>query len=124
MLLEDDNTPPAAGHVKIRVVRSATRWFSPVDVYITQAGVTLPKTPTLAHFGPKEISHFGAGFQPYLEVPAGDYQVRVTYTGDPLTVLVDTGPLPLLDGQIRTIVFVDDEGDGPSFDIVLLEDLN
>ena len=115
LLLADDNTPPASGNVKVRLVHGAPS-AGTVDVYVTAAGAALPSMPTLT-FSLGEDSG-------YLEVPAGDYQVRVTPAGDPTTIAIDTGSLTLSDGQIRTAVAVDNEGGGSPFGVVLLEDLN
>ena len=53
---------------------------------------------------------FGAA-APYLAVPAGDYQVRVTPAGTK-TVVIDSGALTLARGQVRTAIAVDTPGRG------------
>jgi hypothetical protein len=40
------------------------------------------------------------------------------------TVAIDSGPLTLVSGQVRTAVAVDAAGGGGPFDLLLLEDLN
>ena len=62
-------------------------------------------------------------FSDYLEVPAGDYQVRVTPSGTKL-VAIDSGALTLSGGQVRTVIAVDAAGGGAPFDFLVLADLN
>ncbi len=116
LLLEDDNTPPAAGNVKVRLVHGAPG-APVVDIYVTAPGANLATAnPTLTGV-PFE------GVSPYLSVPAGDYQVRITPTTTK-TVAIDSGPLTLAAGQIRTAIAVDNAGGGGPFGAVLLPDLN
>jgi len=59
----------------------------------------------------------------YFEVPAGDYQIRITpFNSD--VVAMDSGPLSLLAGQVRTVIAVDAPGGGEPHDFLILEDLN
>lgn len=116
LLLKDDNTPPAAGNVKVRLVHGAPS-AGLVDVYVTAPGASLTgATPTIAAFAFKDAS-------PYLEVPAGDYRVRITLAGTQ-TVAIDTGALSLQAGQIRTGIAVDPGMGMNGFGAVLLPDLN
>jgi hypothetical protein len=59
----------------------------------------------------------------YLEAPAGTYQVRVTSTGTK-TVVIDSGPLTLATGQVRTAIAVDAPGGGEPFGLLVLDDAN
>jgi hypothetical protein len=102
----DDLTPPTSGDCKLRVVHASTV-AGPVDVYVTAPGVVIndpnnPVTPVLANF------MFGTVTK-YLQVPAGSYEVRVTATGNPSDVLIDTGAagVPLTAGDIYTAVALD-----------------
>ncbi len=84
-VLEDDNTAPAAGNVKVRLVHGAPS-AGAVDIYVTEPGTDIAlETPALTGID------FGA-VSPYLEVPAADYQVRVVPTGT-LDVVIDSGTL-------------------------------
>ena len=59
----------------------------------------------------------------YLEVPAGDYQVRIAPAGT-TDVVIDSGVLSLAAGQVRTAIAVEAVGGGAPFDLLLLSDLN
>ena len=116
IVLEDDNTAPAAGSVRVRAIHGAPS-ASAVDVYVTAPGADLATaTPTLTGVGLGDVSD-------YLEVPAGDYQVRVTPVGTK-TVAIDSGALTLSGGQVRTVIAVDAAGGGAPFDFLFLADLN
>jgi hypothetical protein len=54
-------------------------------------------------------------------VPAESYQVRVT-VADTTTVMIDTGPVGLAAGDIRTGIAVDAPGGGAPYSIILLQD--
>lgn len=114
--LEDDLASPAAGNVKVRLVHGAPN-VGPVDIYVTAPNADLAAaTPTLTAVPFKAQSG-------YLEVPAGDYQVRITPTGTK-TVAIDTGPLTLAAGQIRTAIALESAGGGAPLSALLLADRN
>jgi hypothetical protein len=116
IVLEDDNSAPAAGNVKVRAIHGAPS-APAVDIYVTAPGADLAaETPALSNV------EFGV-VADYIEAPAGDYQVRVTPTGTK-TVVIDSGVLTLASGQVRTAIAVDATGGGAPFDLLLLEDLN
>jgi hypothetical protein len=116
LALRDDNAVPAAGQVRLRVVHGAPS-APAVDVYVTAPGADLDAaTPTLTSVP------FGAASD-YLEVPAGNYQVRVTVAGT-RTVAIDTGTLSLAAGEVRTAIALDAPGGGPPFSVLLLADRN
>jgi hypothetical protein len=116
IVLEDDKTAPAAGSVRVRAIHGAPS-APAVDVYVTAPDADLATaTPTLTGV------QFG-DFSDYLEVPAGDYQVRVTPAGTK-TVAIDSGALTLSGGQVRTVIAVDAAGGGAPFDFLVLADLN
>lgn len=115
-LLTDDNTAPAAGSIKLRLVHSAPG-APTVDIYVTTPGADLGvSTPTLT-----DVPYAAASN--YLAVPAGTYQVRVC-PANTTTVAIDSGALTLAAGQIRTAVAVDSPGGGSPFGAVVLPDLN
>lgn len=115
-LLTDNNTAPASGKIKVRLVHGAPG-APTVDIYITAPGADLAMaTPTLAG-----IPYAAASG--YLEVPAGTYQVRITPAGTK-TVALDSGALTITAGQIRTAVAVDAVGGGAPFGAVVLPDKN
>jgi hypothetical protein len=116
IVAEDDNSAPAAGNARVRVVHGAPS-APAVDVYVTAPGADLASaTPALSGVS------FGAVSQ-YLDVAAGTYQVRVTLAGTK-TVAIDSGSLTLSGGQVRTAIALDAEGGGPPFGLLLLQDLN
>jgi hypothetical protein len=116
IVLEDDNSTPAAGTARVRAIHGAPS-APAVDVYVTAPGADLEAaSPALSNVA------FGA-VADYLEVPAGDYQVRVTPAGTK-TVVIDSGALTLTSGQVRTAIAVDAPGGGAPFDLLILDDLN
>jgi len=116
IVLVDDNASPAAGNAKLRLVHAAPS-AQLVDVYITVPAADISMmAPSFEDFAFKNDSG-------YLEVPAGSYQVRVTLP-DTKTVAIDTGAVPLMDGQVRTAFALDPANEGDSFGVLLLEDLN
>ena len=116
LVLVDDLTAPAAGNIKLRLVHGAPN-VGQVDIYITAPGADLAAaTPTLTAVPFK-------GASDYLEVPAGNYQVRITPTGTK-TVAIDTGALTLAAGQIRTGIAVEASGGGTPLTALLLADKN
>jgi hypothetical protein len=116
LVLMDDLASPAAGNVKVRLVHGAPS-VGAVDIYVTAPGANLAAaTPTLTGVPFKGVSS-------YLEVPAGDYQVRITPAGTK-TVAIDTGTLTLAAGQIRTGIAVEAPGGGGPLSALLLADKN
>jgi hypothetical protein len=116
LVLEDDNSAPAAGTVRVRAVHAAPS-APTVDINITAPGADLSaEAPALSNEAFRAVDD-------YIEAPAGEYQVRVTPAGTK-TVAIDSGPLTLVSGQVRTAVAVDAAGGGGPFDLLLLEDLN
>ena len=116
IVVEDDRSAPATGNIKVRAVHGAPS-APAVDIYVTAPGADLEvATPTLTSVP------FGAASD-YLEIPAGDYQVRVTPAGSK-TVVIDSGMQSLAAGQVRTVIAVDSTGGGAPFDLLLLADVN
>ena len=116
IVLEDDNSAPAAGSARVRAIHGAPG-APTVDIYVTAPGADLEQeTPVLSGVEFGDVAD-------YVEVPAGDYQVRVTPAGT-TTVVIDSGTLTLSSGQVRTVIAVDATGGGGPFDLLLLSDLN
>ncbi|MDH4048375.1 MAG: DUF4397 domain-containing protein [Gammaproteobacteria bacterium] len=91
VILEQPDTAVAAGSARLRVLHAAP--MAPqVDVYATAPGADLTASAPLGTFSFKE--DLGP-----VEVPAGDYQVRVTLPNDPATVVFDSGTVTLSDGD-------------------------
>jgi len=113
LVLTDDNTAPASGQIKLRLVHASPS-AGPVDIYVGAPGAGVGGTPTLTNVPFKAASD-------YLAVPAGSYQVYITQTGDK-TIQFDSGVLSLSAGQIRTAVALDAPGGGLT--AIVLKDLN
>ncbi len=113
-LLADGDSIPASGNAMLRVVDFATAAAS-VNIYLTAPGTDLAaETPslTLNILDPSD----------YIEMPTGDYQLRIT-PWDSQTILVDS-TLTLGAGQVRTAIVVDTAGGGDPYSLLVLEDLN
>lgn len=116
IVLEDDNSAPASGNVKVRAIHGAPS-APAVDIYVTAPGTDLnAETPVLSGIEFGDVAD-------YIEAPAGDYQVRVTPAGVKV-VVIDSGTLSLASGQVRTAIAVDAAGGGGPFDLLVLADLN
>ena len=110
IVLADDNTAPAAGNARVRAIHGAPS-APAVDIYVTAPGVDLgAATPVLTGVAFGDVAD-------YLEVPAGEYQVRVAPAGTK-TVAIDSGALTLESGQVRTAIAVDAPGGGAPFDLL------
>lgn len=98
LLLTDDTSAPAAGFLKVRVLH-ASPTAPIVDVYVSAPGDDINSiSPTLTGVDFKDFSD-------YLEIPEGDYQIRVTGTGSK-TPVYDSGTVPLGSGVTYTIAAV------------------
>ena len=93
-----------AGSARLRVLHAAPM-APPVDVYATAPGADLTASAPLATLDVGE----DAG---PVEVPAGDYQVRVTAVGDPTAVVFDSGTVTLNDGDDLLAVAVENTATG------------
>jgi hypothetical protein len=112
--LVDDRDAPGAANIKLRLVHGAPS-AGDVDVYVTAPGADITSIePTLSSAAFGEASG-------YLELPAGDYQIRVTPV-DSKTVVLDGGTLSLAAGEIQTVVALEADGGGEPFQAVPLGD--
>jgi hypothetical protein len=112
LVLPDENAPPSGNLLNIRVVHSAPS-APPVDVYVTAPGADINAgTPTLSNVA-------FTGFSDFLEIPEGDYQIRVTLAGlkDPV---FDSGTVTLDAGSILTVVAVEATGGASPISLVVL----
>ena len=114
LALTDDNSAPASGDFKIRLINASPN-LGPADVYIVTPGTSLSTvSPTLTNLG------FGAtaGYQ---SLTAANYEIELTSVGQKFAV-VDTGTLTFTAGQVRTFVGLNNQSGG--FTYAMLQDLN
>lgn len=113
----DDNTAPAAGNAKVRILNVAPT-VGPIDVYVVPAGSGIaggnPQIPNLAY----------ASASTYMSEAAGNYDVAVTVNGTQNIIAQLTGTYTLTSGQIRTLVILDSPVGGSPFSLVELADVN
>ena len=95
-MLTDDNSAPASGDFKIRIVNASPN-LGPADVYIvapaTDLNTVSPNVSNLA---------FGSATG-YQSLAAGSYEIVLTPVGQKFNA-VDTGSISLSSGQVRTFV--------------------
>ena len=116
----DDNTLPASGQAKLRVVHLSPT-AGAVDVFVTAVGADLSAaTPTLSNVAYQSAST-------YLTVVAGTYQVRVVPAGTAAAaragaVVINVASVPLAAGGGRTIVAADNSIGGAPLRAFVLSD--
>ena len=104
VVLEQPSAGPDAGNARLRVLHAAP--MAPqVDVYATAPGADLTASAPVGTFA------FTEDLGP-VQVPAGDYQIRVTLPGDPATVVFDSGTVPLGDGADLLVAAVENTATG------------
>ncbi|MCL5042184.1 MAG: DUF4397 domain-containing protein [Gammaproteobacteria bacterium] len=107
--------PPSGPSADVRVLHAAPA-VGNVDVYV-DATDELGAEPLLADFAP------GTDSADYVEVPAGDYRVRITPAGDRDTIAYDSGFVTLDSGPSFFLAALDREsGFSPASVIALLDD--
>lgn len=109
LILADDGSRDSSSSVRLRVVHlspdAQAAAAGPVDVFVTAAGDPLPADATFTFSFQESVGP--------LEVPTGDYQIRVTPTGT-TTVVFDSGTVPLPAGADLLIGAVDNTVFGAS----------
>jgi hypothetical protein len=111
----DQNTAPASGNVSIRVV-NASPSLGAADVYIVTAGTSINSvSPTISNLGFPGAS----GYQTLSS--STNYEIIVAPVNTKFTI-IDSGPLGLTSGQVRTVVGLNSQGGG--FTDAVLSDLN
>ncbi|MEM6639817.1 MAG: DUF4397 domain-containing protein [Pseudomonadota bacterium] len=106
LIINQDDTDVPAGLVRARVVHAAPA-APAVDVFVTAPGADLTAEMPLGSFS------FRGDLGP-VEVPAGDYQIRVTLAGDASTVVYDSGTVALAGGGDLLLAAVQNTGTGSS----------
>lgn len=113
ILLTDDNTPPASGQMKLRVVNASPDVGS-VDVYIVAPNAGIQNaTPVFTNLAFKAVAGYNS-------MTPGNYHVVFTATGQKQPTLIDSGTVNFGAGQIRTVVALDSAG---GFSAAILSDL-
>jgi uncharacterized protein DUF4397 len=114
LVLADDNSAPASGDFKLRIVNCAPG-LGPADVYIVTPATDLNTvSPTLTNLGFNSAS----GYQ---SLTAGSYEVVLTPVGQKFPA-IDTGSLGFTSGQVRTFVGLNSQAGG--FTYTMLQDVN
>ncbi|MBZ5652669.1 MAG: DUF4397 domain-containing protein [Acidobacteriia bacterium] len=114
MVLADNNSAPASGDFKLRVVNVSPN-LGPADVYVVTPGTDLNTvSPTLSNLA------FGSAAS-YQSLTAGSYEVVLTSVGQKQKA-IDTGSLTLSSGQVRTLVGMNSQAGG--FSYTMLQDVN
>ena len=114
LVLADDNTAPASGNFKLRIVNSAPG-FGPADVCIVAPSTDLNTvSPTLGNI----VFDSASG---YHSLTAGSYEIVFTPVGQKFPA-IDTGSLSFSAGQVRTFVGLNSQSGG--FSYAMLQDLN
>ncbi|MEN7343030.1 MAG: DUF4397 domain-containing protein, partial [Pseudomonadota bacterium] len=106
LIISNPQTAVNAGNVRLEVVHAAPNAPS-VSVFATAPGADLTAETPVGTFA------FGESLGP-IEVPGGDYQVRVTIADDPATVVYDAGTLTLAAGADLLLSAVENTGNGTS----------
>jgi Domain of unknown function (DUF4397) len=114
LVLTDDNSAPASGNFKIRIVNVAPG-LGPADVYIVAPATDLTTvSPNVSNLA------FGAATG-YQGIVSGSYEVVLTPVGQKFSA-VDTGSLTFTAGQVRTFVGLNSQSGG--FSYTMLQDVN
>lgn len=114
LVLVDDNSAPAAGKVKLRVVHAA-EGANAVDVYVlANANELANATPVKTNLASKTASD-------YIVRDAGTFVVILTTVGTKTPVLT-VGDVQVAAGKIRTILAVEKAGGGAPLEAVTLVD--
>ena len=112
--LQDDNSPPTSGDAKLRVVNAASS-LAPADVYVVSDGTDINSVaPFITNMEFESAST-------YATLTPGTYRIWFTAPGQKF-VFIDSGPLSISAGQVRTVVGMNNSLG--AFSSVVLSDLN
>lgn len=114
LVLADDNSAPASGDFKLRLVNSSPG-LGTVDIYVETPGTDLNTvSPTVGNVAFNSVVN-------YSSLTAGSYEITVTPVGQKF-IVIDTGSLPFSSGQVRTFVVLNSQAGG--FTYTMLQDVN
>jgi len=109
-ITNDSDSPITQGYFRAQVVHAAQA-APPVDVFVTAFDADLTASDPINGAGTAIAFEQFSG---QLEVPAGDYQIRITLDDQPLVEVYDSGEISLAAGADLMIVAVDNVGPGDS----------
>ena len=114
ILLTDNNTPPSADNMNLRIINAAPS-LGTADVYVVAPGTNLKTvSPTVSAINFESASS-------YIPLAAGNYQIYFTRTGQTV-VLIDSGKVSFGAGQVRTVVGLNGAVSG--YTVTVLADFN
>jgi len=105
LVIANPNTPVSAGNARVEVVHAAPN-APAVDIYVTTPGAPLAGATPIAGGSTPFAAVSGQ-----IEVPASDYQIRVTLPGS-TTPVFDSGTVSLPEGADLLIAAMDNTGPG------------
>lgn len=114
LVIANPDTAVTSGQARAQVVHGAPD-APAVSVYVTAPGADLAGATALGTFS------FGEELGP-VEVPAGNYQIRVTLAGNPAAVVFDAGTVALPAGADLLLAAVANTTTGPSPITLLVND--
>ncbi|MBL8201512.1 MAG: DUF4397 domain-containing protein [Chromatiales bacterium] len=114
LVIANPDTAVPSGQARAQVVHGAPD-APAVSVYVTAPGADLATATALGTFS------FGEDLGP-VEVPAGNYQIRVTLAGNPAAVVYDAGTVALPSGADLLLVAVANTTTGPAPITLLVND--
>ena len=108
LITNDSDNRITDGYFRAQVVHAA-QGAPEVDIFVTAFGADLGAS---APINGADTPVFFEDYTGQLEVPAGDYQIRITPDNTPGTVVYDSGEISLAAGADLMIVAVDNTGPG------------
>lgn len=114
LVIGNPDTAVTSGQARAQVVHAAPD-APAVSVYVTAPGADLAGATALGTFS------FGEDLGP-VEVPAGNYQIRVTLAGNPASVVFDAGTVALPAGADLLLAAVANTTTGPAPITLLVND--
>ena len=108
VITNDSDSRITDGYFRAQVVHAA-QGAPEVDIFVTAFGADLAASAPINGAG---TAVFFEDYTDRLEVPAGDYQIRITLDDAPGTVVYDSGEIALPAGADLMIAAVDNTGPG------------
>ena len=112
LIVEQPADAVDAGNAQVTILHAAPD-APPVNVYATLPGADLTMSTAIGEDTMTEDIAFMDSLAP-TQVPAGEYQVRVTLADDPTALVFDAGNITLADGDDLFVAAVENTGTGAS----------